>query len=260
MFSEDGNISQNAVDAEMMRQLLTPGAMDGFLGMDMDMDTSNTSNAPVPDGGQEVAVFPIPKELLVTLPIVEVGPNTKIIHINNPGQEETIHGNMNPNNTPHPAQAQPNPIAEPVASTSGVAPMEVQGYSMEVADSVPPVTQHPKQVAPQNKQQQGGRAPVINQSVPKKGLNTKNRKGKQNPQVQPQDEDPTLRERMALLEQISQVIKNSHGARQNEMHAWGIYVGLKAERIPAGQNRDKLLVRIEQQMNAAIHGGDAPEE
>lgn len=72
LFGDDG--SQNAVDNEMIRQFLAPRAVDGFL----DLGTDDISNAG--EVVEDVGVFPIPRELLVTLPIAEVGPNTKIIH------------------------------------------------------------------------------------------------------------------------------------------------------------------------------------
>lgn len=65
---------------------------------------------------------------------------------------------------------------------------------------------------------------------------------------------------MTLLGEITQLMKNLYGAKRNEMHVWGTYIGLKADRIPVGRSRDKLMVKVEQLMNEALYEGEPLEE
>lgn len=236
MFVDDGSMSQNAVDADMLQQYLTPGGVDGFLGVGMETDANNNAEEVVQDAG----FFPIPNELLLTLPIAEVGPNTKIIRINRPT------GNKD--------------APEPMPGPSGVVATQVEEDVMEEHDSVPAITEPPQREQVQINQQDDGRV-VENNQVPKKGYNTKNRKKKtQSTVAEKQPEDPTLKDRMTLLGEITELMKTSYGARRNEMHVWGTYIGLKADRLPAGKARDKVLVKVEELMNEALYEGETVEE
>lgn len=261
LFADDLSMSQNAVDAEMMRQYLAPGAVDGFLGMDMGTDETNNNNNGE-DEGQDAVVFPIPRELLVTLPIAEVGPNTKIIHINQPGQGTAAEGHMEVNNTENPARipAKRQRPPTPRPGTSGVATTNIAEEVMEVQENDTPLTQVPHGDDVQRTQHDVGGPPRNIQAKPKKGYNTKNKNTKTQNPAEAQDVDPTLKDRMTLLGEITELMKNTYGARRNEMHVWGTYIGLKAERVPAGRGRDKLLVDVEKLMNEAIYGKETVEE
>lgn len=262
LFVDDLSMSQNAVDAEVMRQYLTPGAVDGFLGINMEIDETNDNNAQ--EGVQVDGVFPIPRELLVTMPIAEVRPDTKIIHINQPGQVQPAQANMDHNNTHNPThiptQAQRPTTPAPIPGTSGLTTTNNANNEEEVMD-VQAQDTHPTQSTQVRRTQHDEDGASNNIQVqPKKGYNTKNRKTKQQNPVETQEVDPTVKERMTLLGEITELMKNTYGARRNEMHVWGTYIGLKAERVPAGRNRDKLLVKVENLMNEAIYGEETVEE
>lgn len=243
----------------MMRHILTQGSVDGFMGIETD-DITNGGEI-VEDVGQ----FAIPRELLVTLPIAEVGPDTKIIHIQQPGEGETFEAPMEENSTqdpiPTPAQDQRPTANQPMPGTSGVAQIHL-GNAMEVEGTANPVSQRRPTQTLQRNQDDGAMAPKSTQAQPKKGFNTKNRKKKTQPQppVEAEDTDPTLKERMTLLGEITELMKNSYAAKRNEMHVWGSYMGLKADRIPVGRSRDKVLVKVEELINEAIYEGQPPEE
>lgn len=241
----------------MMREYLTKGAMDGFLGIGMEVD--DNSNAPA--GGEGVGVYPIPRELLLTLPIAEVGPDTKIIHVNQPTQaKEGEETNVEPRNTPAPANDPPRPVTTPQPGPSGVAPIRHGQVAMEVEEALAPINLDPTPLPIQKKDNGVMRRQENNAQQPKKGFLTKNRKNKAQNEVEVQEVDVTLKERMTLLEEIKDLMKTSYGVRRNEVHVWATYIGLKAERIPAGKSRDKLLIRIEQMLNDEMYGEDTLEE
>lgn len=78
VFSEDGSVSR-----DVLQRYLTPGAVDGFLGPG---DDDNSASG---FGGEDMGLFNIPQELLVTMPIAEVTPGTKIIHLGQHTQEKS---------------------------------------------------------------------------------------------------------------------------------------------------------------------------
>lgn len=83
MFSEDGSVSR-----EVLQQYLTPGTVDDFLGVGMEMGENSCDTAVEEDAG----LFAIPQELLVNMPIVDVPPNTKIIHLGHSAQSKPTEG------------------------------------------------------------------------------------------------------------------------------------------------------------------------
>lgn len=201
MFADDRSISQNVAEDEMIRQFLAADDGADVVGVDMDVgDDTNTGEV-----ANDARAFPIPRELLVTLPIVEVGANTKIIHINRPDVGKQPHINTDPDNTqnptPTPARIQPLTTPEPRAGTSGVALTHVAERMMDLQDDLTPANQPPQhQQVPRNQAEE--RRPVQNNPVqPKKGYNTKNRKTKTQNADDTQDVDPTLQDRMKLRDQ-----------------------------------------------------------
>lgn len=241
----------------MMREYLTQGAIDGFLGLDMEVDDNSNTGA----NGEGVGVYPIPRELLVNMPIADVGPNTKIIHVGPPTQNKNgQETNVEPEIIQGPANDPPAPFATPQPGTSGVDPVHHAQVEMEVEENIAPINLAPTPVTTQKKDGTGMRLKENNQQQPKKGFLTKNRKTKVQNDVETQEEDGTLKERMTLLAEIKDLMKNSYGLRRNEVSVWATYIGLKAERLPAGKSRDKLLVRIEQMINDELYENDNFEE
>lgn len=249
LFTQEDTTSQNAVDHEVLSNFLAPGAVDAFLGVGM--ETEEMSNAD--EAGESVRTFDIPHELLQTYPIAEVGPNTKIIAINAPVHTITKAMAEKEVTTPAPAQAGPSGIGQ--AGPSGIGNVNRQEEPMDVVN---PSIQTAKQ--PQNAQQEEGGNNPQTQGAPKKGYVTKNRKGKPEKQLETHHDDDTLKERISVLGEITNLMKNAYGARKNELHVWGNYIGLKAERVPEGKGRDKLLVKVEKLMNDAIYGENTVEE
>lgn len=58
---------------------------------------------------------------------------------------------------------------------------------------------------------------------------------------------------MEILAEIADVVKKA-GKDQGELQVWGQYIGLKAGRVPSGEIRDDVLLKVEKLFNKAIHG------
>lgn len=260
MFSEDGSVSR-----DLLQEHLTPGALDAFLNGGLDPDENSMGI----DGGEEGGLFTIPKVLLVDMPIAEITPNTKIVHLGKPD------GPANIQSVPQPMEdvyAPPPP--EPRAGTSGVTlgpfheamevEVEVQATpTPNLAASLNPVTPATVPGTTKNVQAripQEGKTMARSTAQPKKGTNIKNKKGNTKSPTQADPTDDTVKERMSILKKITELMQASYGSRRNEMEVWGHYVGLKAGRLPVGRKRDKVLVRVEELLNEATYGDDQGDE
>lgn len=204
------------------------------------------------EGGEDAGLYNIPKIMLVDMPIAEITPDTRIVHL---GRAE------NTNNMQIPPQTTkdipPPPPPSPQAGTSGVQFGDIhEAMEVEVAINPTPNIAAITPVTPANmpeasatrkvtKTQEGTRTT----GPPKKGTNTKNKNVNKQPPPQPETGD--VNERMSLLKKITELMQQSYGARRNEMEVWGHYIGLKAGKIPVGRKRDKVLVRVEELLNEA---------
>lgn len=252
------------VDGEEMNGYMGPAAIDGFLGFGNEM-----ADVPIEENGK-IGVFDIPHELLMKLPIAQVTSDTRIIALNPPvnhDMDQAIHNN---NVTPEPGtsgtreEVQADVIANippaPKAGTSGTLDNR-QIEAMET-DHAPPMG---TATNPDPNQDESQPIPARQPGVPKKGFKTKNRNKETNPgrSVHPVNEDhePTLQDRMNVLHEIADLVKNSKGrADMTEMQVWGQYMGIKACRLPEGRIRDEVLVEVERVMNKGIHGPWGQEE
>lgn len=227
---------QETVDRSELDKYLAPGAIDAFLAAANAIDDEVESNMETQTGGYEV-----PKELLVTMPIADVPPGTIIIPLNNQKQRKS-------EGIPPKPPAPP----EPAPGTSGVQPAKPAQHQDVVHEDM--------EVETVTVPSESRLARETSAAKPKKGTNVKNRK-----KVTPTGNDETADEdtlpaRMEMLKEIAEVIRNRTGPRRSEMELWGNYIGAKAERIPEGLVRDKVLLFVERNMNKAIHGERTDEE
>lgn len=250
LFSDDGSLSR-----DVLQDHLTPGALDAFLagGMDGGMDPNEAPLAI--GGGEEAGMFDIPNVLLVDMPIAEITPNTKILHLGKSNMAKTTEGTHQPNSdtaptAPTSSQAGPSGLQSRAVEEA----MDVE-HSTTPATTVAAVTPATSAKIPGQAKQQQVQDAQAGRSItrPKKGTNTKNNKVNPQPAAQAEPQDETLNERMSLLQKITELMKASYGSRRNEMEVWGHYVGLKASRIPEGRKRDKMLVRVEELLNEATY-------
>lgn len=236
-----------------MQKYLTPGSVDDFLGIGMDVD--DNSNSAV--GGEEDGLFNIPRELLVKMPIADVTATTKIIHLGEP-LRTTTQGHPSQSQEATPPFARP---ATPQPGTSGVPTGEPQPELMDVEGAATPGTTVAATIpttAPQGavrNRPQGTQKTRVQPQV-KKGVQTKNRKT--SPDAEPQGDerdelDGTFQNRMALLGKITNLLKDSYGSRRSEVEVWGQYIGLKASRIRVGRRRDRAFMNVEDVLNEAIY-------
>lgn len=263
LFSQDLEDTLNTVvDNEDMNTYMGPAAVDGFLGFGNEM--ADASNEPT----EHVGVFDIPQELLLKLPIAHVTRDTRIIALNPPTNNEA--GPLAPNNsqapTPGPSHEQdqgdigPTEAQLPKPGTSGLQ-VDIQMQAMptvEVAEKENVPIPNPNAVDSQD-------APARPPGVPKKGLNTKNKKKEATPvrpvHPPPPDDDTTLQDRMKVLQEIAEIVKKSHGkGDMTELEFWGNYMGKKVGRIPEGVRRDKVLFDVEKVVNEGLHGSWTQEE
>lgn len=157
LFSQDGSQSQDVsvVDREELDNYMGPAAIDGFLGVGHEMMDVN-DNDTVEAAMEGVMACDIPAELLVTLPIMDVPPGTKIIPMNT--------------TTPIPAASSnpmeiPNTSGETQPGTSGMQHITIGTLETGPLEGAR-VIQSVPQATPSSM--------VKNPSVPKKGFNMKN--------------------------------------------------------------------------------------
>lgn len=240
---------------EVLQHYLTPGGVDGFLGVGMEPVEDTMSM----EGGEKAGYFNIPKELLVDMPIADVTANTRIIHLGFPGMANRTVLTPQPRENiepPHPKS--PRPGTSGVTTIHEQEAMDVEAAATAVT-AVPAVTPVNPANVPQVVEQQHakipheGRAKARPQGPPKKGLNTKNRNVNAEPAPQGEAQDGTLKERMSLLEKITDIMKSSYGSRRDEMEVWGHYIGLKARKIPEGRRRDRVLMNVEEMITEATY-------
>lgn len=251
MFSDDGSVNR-----DLLQQYLTPGALDGFVRL------GNEENSNSAVGGEDVGVFNIPNELLVDMPIVDVPPGTKIIHLGHDTQVE-------PRTTTAIGQVATATVTIPapvVAGPSGLMNNDMEHEPMDTENAAtgntPIIAATPSTVLPNTTTQPGDEATEMTNRPrvlvrPKKGTVTKNRQTKT--RVEPHgvnEPDETLKERMNILAEITQLIKSSYGCRRNEIEVWGQYMGLKAGRLPVGTRRDRVLMQMEELLNEALYDAD----
>lgn len=251
MFSEQGSVSQ-----DVLQQYLTPGALDGFLGVGMDAD----GNFSAAEGGENMGRFTIPDELLVKMPIAEVTPTTKIIHIGKATQPIPIVTATQSEQAIAPIPPPPNTQAGPshvIATEPQHEPMDMDvATGTAIADAVTPKT------IVAGPSTEGNQAEIIQPQASKikktrvqvkKGVNTKNPKTKPQVEAQPEVEDDTLKDRMSILGEITRLMKASYGSRRNEVEVWGQYIGIKASRLSEGRRRDRVFMGVEELINEAIY-------
>lgn len=250
IFRQD--ISQQLIDRADMEAYLAPGAIDGFVGMQVEVGDDEDRTQEEED--EQLGRFKIPQELLVKMPIMEVTKDTRIIHITKPtpatGIEKTGVNIANPD---------PGPSRMEDLRTSGVNEnvLMVCNTSTSVADAsqseviVTNTTGAPVQV---------NAAKPTNE--PKKGYNTKNRKRNSPAEIpDPPVQDDSLRARMNILAEIADIVKRSNTRQSmSELDVWGQYIGMKVARVEGGRPRDEVLVDVERLINQAIHDRPASEE
>lgn len=252
LFTDDGSMSR-----DILQKYLTPGAVDDFLGMGMDVNENSNSAV----GGEDVGMFNIPNELLVNMPIAAVPAGTKIIHLGAATNTQTI---VQPSQSQEPTSAVPT-TSNAQQEDTGVATGDFQHEAMEIgmaatagtsADAATPITHatipatvpeetvfDPPEVVKRN------RAPA----QVKKGVKTKNRGNQAQKEPEGEERDATLTDRMALLSEITRIMKDSYGSRRSEVEVWGQFIGLKAGRIREGRRRDRAFMHVEDVLNDAIY-------
>lgn len=253
LFSQDGSMNR-----DLLQQHLTPGALDAFLSGGLDPN----ENDMVIEGVEGAESYEIPKIMLVDMPIAEITPDTRIVHLGGP--ENINERNIQPQTTQY---VLPPPPPPPQAGTSGLhlgdahEAMEVEAAINPTASvaAVTPVTAANMPEGTENvrvKKPQEGKSMTGPTGQPKKGTNTKNKNANRQPPTQAEREDTIVNERMAMLKKITDLMQQSYGARRNEMEVWGHYVGIKAGRIPVGRKRDKVLLRVEELLSEATYDDD----
>lgn len=259
--------SQALIDREDMEKYMGPAAIDGFVGNGNEV-VEDTSELDEQEGR-----FTIPLELLMQMPIANVTEDTRIIPLRKVRANTSTEANVGDG-------------IEPQAGTSGVkAPANANEMDTQDTITDPPVPNNtvpipeksvvksnnpvtnamkktpnptanlpnPKMaLAAPNPQKPPGNI-VRSGNVPKKGYNTKNRKVHQ-AEIEIPENDNGVQRRMELLGEIADIVRKSAEKRNmTELDVWGHYMGLKVARVQEGRRRDKVLVKVEELVNDAIH-------
>lgn len=265
LFTQDVEDTQvTEVDVNVMNAYMGPAAVDGFMGFGNEMTDVATEQQ------EQIGIFDIPREFLLKLPIAHVASDTRIIALNTLAQNDMAQ--VGPNTTEAPTPG-PSGVREemevdvrpnnPQAQKPGPSGVGLNNHIKGMETDEVPENRNVANPDPTQVEQQPN--PPRPQGVPKKGFNTKNKRKEDIPvcPLRPptQDNDATLQDRMNILQEIAELVRNSKGrADMTELQLWGQYMGMKAGRIPGGQTRDEVLVEVEKVMNKGIHGRWGQEE
>lgn len=266
LFSQESN--QPLIDREEMERFMGPAAIDGFLGAGNEIGDATSEQ------DEQEGRFTIPTELLFQMPIAHVTESTRIIPVTKPvtGTSVVITPceEFEPLPGPSGMQAEANAMVVEVQDHVTALPEQNNitpafNTNLTQADNnlsqtrknlsnEPPVGPTPKRAAPTSNPENSQGNMVSVPTVPKKGYNVKNKKKVPN-EVEMSEKDDNVQRRLQVLGEIADIVKKS-GEKRNmtELDVWGQYIGLKVARVVEGCRRDKVLVKVENLINDAIHG------